>query len=139
LSLNQERSNSEKSSNIEEIDFSRKSITRWKKEDDKKLFKEIRKLEAQGLLSLEEILQMDPGRDIKYHSGVKLLSEAIEWKSVRKTLVKRIHNLCNGGFSVRDIKRLKKDLKTMSKSGEIDYEVLIYNYPGKPLNKFKQV
>ena len=82
---------------------------------------------------------MNPGSDIKYHSGIKLLSDAIKWKSVRKALVKRIQTVCKGGFSVRDIKRLKKELKSLRPKGEIDYEALIYNYPGKPLNQFKDL
>jgi len=50
----------------------------------------------------------------------------------------RIKKLSNKEYSVRDIKLLKKLLRN-TEQYEIDYEEILYNFPGKSMNDVKSI
>ena len=54
------------------------------------------------------------------------------WKGTRTRLIQRIRNIiCKAKFSVRDMKKLKRIVKKEYKDKGIDYDRLIYEFPGK--------
>jgi hypothetical protein len=113
--------------------------TRWGRSEDKSLFKLIRDMEEQGALSLKEILQVNSRSDVYKHEGLCSLAHAFQWKSLIKNLLFRIKNLCGREFSVRELKMLKKLLKKKYKYEKIDYNDLIYEFPGKSVNQLMEV
>ena len=111
---------------------------RWGKKQDKELFKNIRILEKQGVTSLNEIIHMNAETEAETHSGVAQLVTSLNWKSSPKHLVYRVQKQMSYDFSIREVKLLKKQLKR-SHYNSIDYDTLIYDYPGKTMKRLKQV
>ena len=114
-----ERRRLKNSPNYEELNLEDGKFKRWKKSDDKRLFQVIRELEAKQVFNLNEVLLMKSDEEVIQHQGIKILAAELDWKSVRKALVRRIQTLCKGKlerimmfkFSCRDIKQLKRELK----------------------------
>ena len=125
--------------NNEDWDESEDKIKRWGQDQDKHLFKVIRELQAQGKFNLEEVLKMNPARDANSHPSVRLLSDILNWKTVRKALVRRIQTLYNKQYSVREVKRLKRKLKNLKQTDQLDFEALIYEFPGKSMESLKRL
>lgn len=56
----------------------------------------------------------------------------VNWKGTRTRLIQRIRNIIySAKFSVRDIKKLKRIVKKEYKGSAIDYDRLVYEFPGK--------
>ena len=115
-----------------------KSAKRWSRTEDKELFKQIRTLEAQGVLSLDEILALDAYKQAAKHTGVRILAELFGWKGLMRHLVNRVKSLCNKDFSVREIKRLKKIVKSF-KYRDLDYDDICYEFPGQTKARIEQL
>lgn len=115
-----------------------KSGKRWSREEDILLFKQIRTLEAQGVLTLDEILSMDAYKQASKSTGVRILAELFGWKGLMRHLVLRVKSLCNKDFSIREIKRLKKIVKSY-KYQNLDYTQISYEFPGQTEQKIKQL
>lgn len=112
---------------------------RWGRDDDKRLFGVIRSLEKQGLLSLQEILEMDANTQACSNKGVSALAKKFKWKSLKKYLVFRIQSLWGKEFSVRETKLLKRIIKKNYNYENLDYENILYNFPGKTLERVMEV
>ncbi|CAI2371627.1 unnamed protein product [Moneuplotes crassus] len=115
-----------------------KKRKRWCKKDDRLLFKVIYDLEKQGLLTLDELTTLDP-KDAKYHLIVRHLRQQFGWKSLYKDLVKRIKSRISDYFSHRDVKLLKKILKTQYDYTDPDFEKIFLEFPGKSLQRVTEL
>lgn len=112
---------------------------RWNRQKDKVLFQVIRSLEADGKVTFEELISMNAGRDACSHPGVSLLAKKFGWKSLKKYLVLRIQSLSKRDFSVRETKALKRILKRDYEYKDLDYGKIIYEFPGKSVQRLKEV
>ncbi|CAI2358748.1 unnamed protein product [Moneuplotes crassus] len=105
---------------------------RWGKNEDKLLFHKIHELEKQGVLSLDEIINL-PSREIKNDPSVRHLCSVFHWLALPRDLVKRIKKRVSDYFSHREIKLMKRIIKNQYKYQNLDYEKILYEFPGKTL------
>ena len=67
------------------------------------------------------------------------LAEMINWKGSRVRLFNRISAVCKlSNFSVREMKLLKRIVKKEFSGIPIDYERVLYEFPGKTMRQIKQ-
>lgn len=67
------------------------------------------------------------------------ISSKIGWKGTVKRLIRRIKAIqTRTDFSVRERKRLKKIIKKAYIGKSIDYEAVLYEFPGKNLEILKE-
>ncbi|CAI2377231.1 unnamed protein product [Moneuplotes crassus] len=109
---------------------------RWGLQEDKNLCKVIKDLENRGILDLQKVLNLGIIKDSSLHPELELLAEMLKWRNPLRTLVSRIKKLYSRGYSKREIKRLKKKLKSFQGVEDIDYEALLYDFPGKTMKDF---
>ena len=65
--------------------------------------------------------------------------ELTEWKGHPRNLVKRIQTLAQPkDLSAREMKLLRKLLKGIDEDA-IDYEELLYNFPGKRIEQIREI
>lgn len=121
----------------EEKNDSRKE-QRWRRNDDKELFKLIREFERKGILTLSEIMEMST-KDAFSSKVLTLIARSFNWKGLNKQLLTRIQNLSSRDFSARELKQLKSTLKKQYKYKNLDYDELIYNFPGKSMHRLQEV
>ena len=112
---------------------------RWGRTEDRKLFLLLRKLEKEDKINIEEILQMDADTEAYGNHGIHLLAQKFGWKSLMKNLVQRIQALYKKDFSVREIKLLKQILKKEFNYQNLDYEKILFHFPGKRIQRLKEV
>ncbi|CAI2360221.1 unnamed protein product [Moneuplotes crassus] len=113
----------------------KRRMIRWGKCQDKKLFAAIRSLEKQGVLQLESLLAMNTETEADNNQGVAALAEKIQWKCKFKNLVYRVKKLSNKKFSFREVKALKRIIKKEYQDKPIDYDKVLYHFPGKSMGK----
>ena len=131
-----ERTESKFSERISE--FKLRNRKRWGRKDDRKLFKLIRNSEANGILTLKEILQFSPtDMDLPNQHIIQLVEES-NWRQSPKELILRVKNLMRNDFSVREGKDLKNIIKK-SKYKNLNYEQILEYFPGKTLERIIQV
>ena len=111
---------------------------RWGKKEDRILFKVIYQLEKQGILTLEELVDLDPV-DAQYHIIVRHLHEEFGWKSLFRDLIRRIKTRISDYFSHRDIKLMKRIIKKEYQYQNLDYEKIFYEFPGRSFQRVKEV
>ncbi|CAI2382750.1 unnamed protein product [Moneuplotes crassus] len=102
---------------------------RWGRNQDKVLFQTIRDMEQDQIITLDEILNLNSHSS--NYEGIEQLKERSGWKACHTKLLARIRSLCVSEFSFREIKKLKKILRKDYNFGEIDYDKVIYEFPGK--------
>lgn len=136
------KSSSQVSNNESQSKISKRhwqSEPRWGRANDKPLFKAIRTLEKEGTLNLDELLKIDARYMPCFSRGILKLIELTEWKGHPRNLVKRIQTLSQPkDLSAREMKLLRKLLKGIDEDA-IDYEELLYNFPGKRIEQIKEV
>jgi hypothetical protein len=109
--------------------------TRWSKDNDKDLFKVIRILEKEEVLSLEYLLSINPNFEAARSEQVKALVDCVGWTGPIRNLIKRIQTLCKPSLlSVRELRLLKKKIKKKYSQCDIDFEDLVNEFPGKTLD-----
>lgn len=112
--------------------------TRWGKELDKKCFEALRAMEADGHIKISEILQLPIRKRSCSLPMLETLAQTLGWRGRIKILVKRIQTLCKRQyFSVRDQKLLRKLLSKHYSDCEINYDKLLYHFPGKTVDHLK--
>lgn len=117
-----------------------KKFTRWGREEDKHLFARIRELENNNTFRIQAILDLDPESDVDRVPEVIFLVKEVSWISSPTKLVKRVQSLANESeFSVRDMKLLKRTLKKKYKNKKVNYEELMFQFPGKDINVLIQL
>lgn len=118
--------------------FGVEKATRWGREHDRMLFQLIRQLETEGILTFDELKTIQP-RQAYRHKGVCLLAKRFGWKTIVRNLVSRIRNLQEKDFSVREVKLMKQIIKKDYKYKNVDYDKIIYHFPGKSLARVTEV
>ncbi|CAI2387145.1 unnamed protein product [Moneuplotes crassus] len=111
---------------------------RWGKNEDKLLFHKIHGLEKKGVLSLDEIINL-PSREVKNDPSVRHLCSVFHWRTLPRDLVKRIKKRMSDYFSHREIKLMKRIIKHQYKYQNLDYEKILYEFPGKTLARVTEV
>ncbi|CAI2367456.1 unnamed protein product [Moneuplotes crassus] len=112
---------------------------RWGKTEDKLLFQAIRDMEAEHILTLDELLTLRIDPNLKYHDGVQELCDRSGWRSKPEKLIVRIQKISKLEFSVREIKKLKKALRVGYKYENTDFDKVIYDFPGKTVASLQRI
>ncbi|CAI2382062.1 unnamed protein product [Moneuplotes crassus] len=112
--------------------------SRWGRKQDKILFQTIRDMEQEEILTLHEFLNPDSDKKLKDYIEIQQLCERSGWKSSPSKLLTRIKSLCTPEFSFREMTLLKKILKTY-KYQNIDYDKVIYEFPGKTISDLRNM
>lgn len=114
-------------------------VRRWNRADDKKLFQVIRDLEAKGLLSLHQLLQIKITRASFRNKLLKKIAEQLDWRETSKLLLARIQKLSKMEFTTREVKLLKRMIKKNYAYKNLDYEAIFYHFPGKTMQELIEV
>ena len=85
---------------------------------------------------MEEILSMTDPCEINDWGPLIDIKHKLGWKTCLKDLIARIKSCISDKFSVRELKELKRMIKSMGK--EINYEEILFNFPGKSLELVKK-
>lgn len=111
------------------------SEPRWGRAEDKNLYRVLRELEANGTLTLEEILQTSTRHNIYNNKGIHELMRLSEWKGHAKNIVRRIQRLSKPqSLSAREMKLFKRLYKKQKVDGTPNYEEMLYEFPGKTID-----
>lgn len=133
---------------------SKTSFRRWGKEKDKLAFKMLHSLWKESGINVDKFIKADESEIIDEYaeafinnSSNKQFSEIIEriaaeYNWIRKPIFlfhrfKKIYSLENN-LSVREVKLLRKILMK-SDCDNIDYESVMFHFPGKQLSVIKRV
>lgn len=95
-------------------------------------------MEKEGVLNFDELMTIQP-RQAYRHKGVCLLAKRFGWKTIVRNLVTRIRNLQEKDFSVREVKLMKQIIKKDYKYMNVNYDDIIYHFPGKSLARVIEV
>ena len=121
---------------------------RWGRKEDKNVFSLFHKLLEEADKSIEEFFSFKPSnmfdnknckiRGKQQDIIVAKLWKEWNWKKEPYFLLKRLLKLySNQTFSVREIKALKKIVRSQNQGVELDMGGILYNYPGKTLGTLK--
>ena len=110
----------------------RMKFSRWGKEDDKRLYRDLLSLINQNKISkkfIENIDDVDVVADLK---EIKIISSLIKWKNPFIDMIKRIKKILKSKkMSAREVIALKRIVKNKYSSEPIDYNYLMEEFPGK--------
>jgi hypothetical protein len=112
---------------------------RWRKQDDKDLFRELIKMLRTHDLTIEQFLNIT-------RSGIndslnEILIEKVNWKGTSSALVERIFRLNQNEkyLSCRDFKQLRKLFYQQLRKQILDWDYLLFQFPGRNMNFIKEV
>ncbi|CAI2387863.1 unnamed protein product [Moneuplotes crassus] len=123
----------------EETKLGKEIQRRWGRKQDKILFKTIREMEKQQIITLDELLNLDPTLTFKDDEAIQELCIRSKWNAHPGKLLTRIQSLSKHEFSFREIKELKKILRRKYNYKNIDYNEAIYEFPGKSMAALKKM
>ena len=117
---------------------------RWGRKEDKEVFSHFHNLLEEANKSIEEFFSFKPSnmfdnknckiRGKQQNKIIIKLWKDWNWKKEPYFLLKRLLKLySNQTFSVREIKALKRIVKSQNQGVELDMRSILYNYPGKTL------
>lgn len=112
---------------------------RWGRKQDKNLFQIIRDMEAEGLFVLDDLVALDENEDLYQYEGIRQLCSRACWRATPAKLLGRIKTLRDTKFSFREIKALKKLLRDGYEYENIDYDKVLYDFPGKTMEKLREM
>lgn len=104
------------------------------------MFQQLRQLLTKCEVQIEDLFVAKSNR-LKGNAllVLKEIAEIINWRSSRSDLQKRIRKLASQTtFSVRDKKLLKKLVNKQRKVGEINFDDILYYFPGKSVETLKK-
>lgn len=112
---------------------------RWRKKDDNVLFRELIILLRERNISVQEFLAMH-----KTSLGIsitEILKQRVKWKGITGALIDRILKLTKNErkLSYRDFKRLRKLYYQQLRNKNVDWDYLLFSFPGKTLEYIKEV
>ena len=116
---------------------SSKKGNRWGNDEDIELFKLIHSDEIKGILSLNEILDIEADYEIEDNPILEKLKEKTGWKFSLKSLLVRIKGKMRNTFSKREEKSLKRLVKKQRYDPK--YGEVFLQYPGKSQEAIKVV
>lgn len=102
------------------------------------MFKLLRKNCETGGIDISDFWKKDKGI-LAYHMNVlSEIKREIDWRGTRNKLLKRIRKLGRSpDFSARDIRLLKKLANQQRKKGYLDFEEMLYYFPGKSIEQVR--
>ena len=110
----------------------RLKFSRWWKEDDKRLYRDLLSLINKNKISkkfIESIDAVDVVADLK---KIKIISSLIKWRNPFSDMIKRIKKILKSKkLSAREVIVLKRIVKNKYSSEPIDYNYLMEEFPGK--------
>ena len=69
---------------------------------------------------------------------LRIMKKKLEWKRSKMVLLKRIRKISNNReFSVRETKLLRKLINKQKKDGYIDFQEVLFYFPGKTIDILK--
>jgi hypothetical protein len=149
--LQQEDSNNEEEKVVEKEQISEqadssesskskgKKQTRWRKQNDKVLFRELIIILRERNLTVSEFLDMH-----KTSLGLsisEILKEKVQWKGATNSLIERLYKLKKNErkLSYRDFKQLRKMYYQQLRNKSVDWDYLLFSFPGRTLDYIKEV
>jgi len=117
----------------EDLKGSSKEV-RWRKEDDKNLFSTYRAIWRHSMMNLRDVIST-PLRKNKIHKKLILeVAKKAKWKGKISMLVRRLQKILNNNnLSVREKQDLTRMYKKQVKEGNINWESMLHEFPGKTL------
>ena len=107
---------------------------RWRKEDDKRLFSIYRNLWRNAMLNINDVVSIPLKKNKVHKRIIQQVGENVGWKGKTSMLSKRIKKiLTNYSLSVREKQDLTRLYKKQVKQSELDWEKILYEFPGKTL------
>ena len=135
--LSFEESKSEKD-NFDDSNVGSREI-RWRKDDDKLLFATYRTLWRKAMLNIKEVVSSPLKKNKQHKQIIQKVGETVGWKGKTSMLSKRIKKiLMNHKLSVREKQDLTRLYKNQVKKWELDWEKILYEFPGKTLIFIKE-
>lgn len=112
---------------------------RWRKSDDKLLFRELIFITRKFSLTMEEFIEL--GKAGASHVACDELFEKINWKGSITSLMDRIWKLISNKeyLSYRDFKQLRKLYYQQLRRKNVDWDSLLFEFPGRSLEYIKEV
>lgn len=113
------------------------SKARWRKEDDKVLFHKLRQLCNRHNITREKFIDLFKAH--KHPLIIELMGE-VGWKCSEASFIHRILKLNRNcrSLSCREKKRLRKDYYNQVRDNNIDWDTLVYEFPGKDFDYIKK-
>lgn len=111
---------------------------RWRKENDKVLFRELTFITRKYSLTIDEFIALNKtGND---HAASVELFNKVQWKGSNSALVDRICKLKDNEkyLSYRDLKLLRKLYYQQLRHQNVDWDFLLFTFPGRSLEYIKE-
>lgn len=107
---------------------------RWRKGDDKGLFRELIKMLRIQSLTIEQFLNIT--KSGINDSLINLLIEKVNWKGTSVALIERICKLNKKErfLSYRDFKQLRKLYYQQLRNQHVDWDYLLFQFPGRNMD-----
>lgn len=113
--------------------------TRWNKDDDKRLFATYRALWRKEMLNLKDVITTPLKKNKQYNMVIESVGKQVGWTGKKAMLVKRIKKIFNNvNLSVREKQALTRMYKSQAKEGDVKWEEILYEFPGKTLIFIKE-
>lgn len=118
---------------------SKSKQVRWRKQDDKTLFRELTQMLRSHSLTIEQFITI--GKTGINHSIVENLIMKVNWKGTNAAFIERICKLNKKEkyLSYRDFKNLRKMYYEQLRNHQVDWDFLLFEFPGRNLDYIKEV
>ena len=112
---------------------------RWGKNEDVEMYRILLRLERETKISIEDLLAINPkSARLDQNPLLQLVAQELRWRRPLPKLLKRIQKICApSNFSVRELHSFKRKIKEQHTNGDIDYDELMVEFPGKSLLQIK--
>lgn len=119
---------------VSQEDLSTNKEIRWRKEDDKELFSSFRKMCRKAMFNLRDVVSAPLRKNKAYKQIILEVAQQVGWKGKTSMVVRRIKKILNNSeLSVREKQDLTRMYKQQVKEGQLDWEKILYEFPGKNL------
>lgn len=121
----------EKSSKSQRKD--KKKQSRWKKEDDHKLYFEFMEILKSNAIDVSELESWEKYVSVDIINTLSCVNSKTGWKGSPASMIQRIMKLKRNpkSLSSREMKELRKTYYKWIKEDSLDWDQLLYKFPGK--------
>lgn len=113
--------------------------TRWCKDNDKPLYAAYRSMCRQKMFNLKDILTTPLKKNKEYNKLIEEVGKHMGWTGKKSKLVGRLRKIFNNvDLSIREKQALTRMYKQQMKAGMVDWEQILYEFPGKTLIFIKE-
>lgn len=111
----------------------KKKQTRWKKEDDHKLYASFMQILKENTIDAEELESWERIVSVDIINTLGCVNSITGWKGSSASMIQRILKLRKNprSLSSREMKELRKTYYKWIKEDSLDWEQLLYKFPGK--------